>query len=347
MNYRYGIFSMLILVAIILVACSPQAGNTPIPSPEITPPDTEEIQESSSNSLDKFVTFLNDSGVSIEMGGVIEAPYFSSQGKVVRANNEDIQVFQYSDPKSRQADSDTISSDGTIKGQVKISWISQPIFWAHEDLLVIYLGSNSKLIDLISLSLGEPISQPDSAPSVDDPTLAYPDAVLAAIQDLSERLDISPDQITVIGYESKVWPDSCLGVGKAGEMCLQVISPGFIITLSVGENRFVYHSDEIGQRLLLVGEVIPEGLKPGLDLDKQLAVLNTMQDLSQKYNIPVDQITIVSVESAEWPNSCLGIANINEVCAQMITPGWSIILNAQGNHYEYHTDLTGENIRQK
>lgn len=347
MVHRYGIFSMLIIIAFILATCSPKAGNNPIPTPEITPPSEEEIQESGSDSLDKFITHLNGSGVEIEVGEVIEVPYLSSIGKVVRVNGEEIQVYQYSDPKSRQADSDTISSDGTIKGQVKISLTSQPIFWAHEDLLVIYLGSNPQIIDLISFSLGKPISQPDSKPSVEDPPLAYPDAVLAAIQDLSEQLVIDPDQITVIGYESKLWSDSCLGVGKAGEMCLQVISPGFIITLSVGENRFVYHSDEIGNRLILVGEAIPGGLKPNFNLEKPLAVINTMQDLSQKNNIPVDQITIVSVESAEWPDSCLGIANINEVCTQLITPGWLLILSAQGVDYVYHTDLTGENIRLK
>ena len=45
-----------------------------------------------------------------------------------------------------------------------------------------------------------------------------------------------------------------------------------------------------------------------------------------------------SVEFVEWPDACLGIAQRDVACAEVITPGYRIILEANGATYEYHTD---------
>jgi hypothetical protein len=51
--------------------------------------------------------------------------------------------------------------------------------------------------------------------------------------------------------------------------------------------------------------------------------------------------TIVSVESVEWPNACLGLAGPDEVCAEVITPGYRVIVERDGERITYHTDLIG------
>ena len=74
------------------------------------------------------------------------------------------------------------------------------------------------------------------------------------------------------------------------------------------------------------------------------AVLNAQQDLAQQLNIPVDKITIVSVEEVEWPDGCLGVYIEGIMCIQVITPGYKVILEANGELYEYHTNENGSQV---
>jgi hypothetical protein len=52
----------------------------------------------------------------------------------------------------------------------------------------------------------------------------------------------------------------------------------------------------------------------------------------------VDEITVVSVTPQQWPDACLGAPEGGEACAQVITPGFIVVLDLEGAHYTYHTD---------
>ena len=79
--------------------------------------------------------------------------------------------------------------------------------------------------------------------------------------------------------------------------------------------------------------------------DPPYAVVAAEQELGEALEVPVDEIGLVSYERVEWPNSCLGYAEAGEMCAQVITPGWLVILEAEGQQYEVHTDQNGEAVR--
>jgi hypothetical protein len=49
-------------------------------------------------------------------------------------------------------------------------------------------------------------------------------------------------------------------------------------------------------------------------------------------------IIIVTVEAVEWPNACLGISQPDVACAEIITAGFRIFLEANGQRFEYDTD---------
>ncbi|MEX1194284.1 MAG: hypothetical protein WD904_00570 [Dehalococcoidia bacterium] len=57
--------------------------------------------------------------------------------------------------------------------------------------------------------------------------------------------------------------------------------------------------------------------------------------------VPGVEITVVSVEYTEWPDSSLGNPEPDMAYLQVITPGFKIVLAAGGQQYEYHTDLAG------
>lgn len=67
--------------------------------------------------------------------------------------------------------------------------------------------------------------------------------------------------------------------------------------------------------------------------------------LSGSLGLPADQITLVSTEAVDWPDGCLGVAEEGRVCAQVITPGFRIILEANGRQVEYRTNEDGTLLR--
>ena len=62
------------------------------------------------------------------------------------------------------------------------------------------------------------------------------------------------------------------------------------------------------------------------------------RDLAAQLSVEVESIAVVSSEAEQWPDACLGAAKPGTVCAQVITPGFKIVLESGGKQYEYHTD---------
>ncbi|MGQ9583992.1 MAG: hypothetical protein ACUVXG_01155 [Anaerolineae bacterium] len=60
---------------------------------------------------------------------------------------------------------------------------------------------------------------------------------------LSERLAVPPEKIQVLKAEPVDWPDTSLGCPEPGMMYAQVITPGFRVSLQVGDRIYEYHTD--------------------------------------------------------------------------------------------------------
>lgn len=68
------------------------------------------------------------------------------------------------------------------------------------------------------------------------------------------------------------------------------------------------------------------------------ALAAAINDLSQQINVPPDQISLVSIEAQEWSDASLGCPQEGFMYAQVITPGYLIVLETGGVEYEYHTN---------
>ena len=75
------------------------------------------------------------------------------------------------------------------------------------------------------------------------------------------------------------------------------------------------------------------------------AALNAAADLAQRVKIEVNTIKLVSAQQVDWSDACLGIQQPDVMCAQVITPGYKVILEANGQQYEYHTNKSGSAVR--
>ena len=68
--------------------------------------------------------------------------------------------------------------------------------------------------------------------------------------------------------------------------------------------------------------------------------------LAQQLGVDPLTISLLKVEPVDWPNSCLGVAGRDEMCAQMITPGFRVTVKQSNMVFEFHTDQGAKNIRQ-
>ena len=78
-----------------------------------------------------------------------------------------------------------------------------------------------------------------------------------------------------------------------------------------------------------------------MSFTKESAVERAKQDLAQRLGVSESEITD-SVTDMEFPDMALGAPADGEMAAQMITSGWRIDLNANGENYEYRAQKYGE-----
>ncbi|MGE5222873.1 MAG: DUF333 domain-containing protein [Omnitrophica WOR_2 bacterium] len=60
---------------------------------------------------------------------------------------------------------------------------------------------------------------------------------------LASQLKVEGSSLDMISIEAIDWPDACLGLPQEGEMCAQVITPGFLITFASGDKNYAFHTD--------------------------------------------------------------------------------------------------------
>ena len=68
------------------------------------------------------------------------------------------------------------------------------------------------------------------------------------------------------------------------------------------------------------------------------------EDLARRLSVPTQQIQIVEAREVVWPNSSLGCPQKGMVYADVLTPGYLIILQFDNREYEYHSSKGTEVI---
>ncbi len=86
------------------------------------------------------------------------------------------------------------------------------------------------------------------------------------------------------------------------------------------------------------------GSTDGWTVWQPAAVTLAIADLTEYLDISEAEVEVRQVDRLQWPDSCLGAAQAGEVCAEVITEGFKIILSVEGRGYEYHSNL-GDTIR--
>jgi hypothetical protein len=152
--------------------------------------------------------------------------------------------------------------------------------------------------------------------------------VEAIVQELARQLGVEAASIQVVSIDAAEWPDSCLGAAKPDEMCLEVITPGYGGIVEVNGVRYEFRSDLSGDQV----RIIPA------------AVSAAQQTLALKLGVSSEAIHMLSFAQMTWRDSCLGVENIGQACLDVLTPGYQITLQANGEQYIYHSDERGNKL---
>jgi hypothetical protein len=110
------------------------------------------------------------------------------------------------------------------------------------------------MVDLVPIQIGETdevrraTSQRDmdasleACPPVDRATAGAEPFVELAKAELARRLGIAPNRIELQSIEEAKFPDAGLGVPEPGKVYAQVVTPGYVIRLTVEGQVFTYHA---------------------------------------------------------------------------------------------------------
>jgi len=94
----------------------------------------------------------NDATVNPE--GEIEQPFFSVTGFSIQVNGASVQVFEYNSAEDAVADASLVSLDGSSIGTSMPFWVDDPHFYYIERIIVLYVGDDPAIEELLESVLG-------------------------------------------------------------------------------------------------------------------------------------------------------------------------------------------------
>ena len=98
---------------------------------------------------------LRQAGATVEPAGELTQPFFSVNGRVIVVNGGDVQVFEYADAVTAEAEAALVSPDGSSIGTSMVGWVASPHFYRVEKLIVLYVGDSETVTDVLESVLGK------------------------------------------------------------------------------------------------------------------------------------------------------------------------------------------------
>jgi hypothetical protein len=73
----------------------------------------------------------------------------------------------------------------------------------------------------------------------------------AVLRDAARRSGLPAYRLRVVESQRRTWPDGCLGLGGAADICLAGRVEGWRVTVAADNRRWIYHTDESGSSIAL------------------------------------------------------------------------------------------------
>lgn len=165
MKNKFGLFIILMALALLSAACAPQGAATgpgegtamPAVSTEgsaaaegaggtVVIPETGDSLAGIPDDLDEVVRVLRAAGASVELGEAVEQDFLQLPGKILRIDGEEVQIFTYVSAEELEVQASQLPDDGNPE--------NEPQFYKMGNLLLRYVGRDPGVRDLLEDVLG-------------------------------------------------------------------------------------------------------------------------------------------------------------------------------------------------
>ena len=148
---RYKLFTLMALLALSMlsVACAAQ-GVSGAPVDSAVSSESNGVEDQSG-----LIEALQAADAQVEMGDSIEQAFFSVPGQILKVNGVDVQVFEYESAEAMGTEASQVSEDGSSIGTSMVNWVEAPHFFRSGRLLVLYVGEDAVVLDLLKGVLGK------------------------------------------------------------------------------------------------------------------------------------------------------------------------------------------------
>jgi hypothetical protein len=140
---HYKTLSVLLLVCVFTVS---GCGTAATPA-STTQPAVVEDQAS-------FLAALRASNIIVKTGESITQDFFSPDGHIITINGQDVQVFEYESAEAMENEASKVAPDGGSVGTSMMSWMDAPHFYKAGRILVLYVGSDKSILDVLEKAIG-------------------------------------------------------------------------------------------------------------------------------------------------------------------------------------------------
>lgn len=137
---------ILPVLLFIFVLATSGCGSNATPSPSSQPNTVQDLAS--------LISTLQASGATVETGDPITQDFFGPEGHTLKVNGADLQVFEYENAEAMEKDASQVAPDGGSIGTSMVDWIDTPHFYKAGRIIVLYVGSDQAVLDLLQKTIG-------------------------------------------------------------------------------------------------------------------------------------------------------------------------------------------------
>ncbi len=165
-------------------------------------------------------------------------------------------------------------------------------------------------------------------------------AAQQATQTLAKQLDVAAETLKLESTQPHTWSDSSMGCGAPGTMAMQVITDGYIVTLSAADRKYRVHvsgSTAIVCSKPLLQREAKHPMTNARGLDLMIAKART--DLIERVGADPQKIRLLGTQPQRWDDNGLGCPRTDEEIIAQPLNGYRLTFSYRSRVYTYHTDM--------
>lgn len=142
---------LLFVFALVESGCTGNSvASSPVPATQASPATEVPAVEDKAG----LTAALQAAGATVETDEPVSQAFFSPEGSIIKVNGADVQVFEYESVEAMKEEASQVALDGGSIGTTMVTWVDTPHFYKAGRIIVLYVGSDGMVVDLLEEALG-------------------------------------------------------------------------------------------------------------------------------------------------------------------------------------------------